>query len=289
MKKNISRYGFKEGLPVEFELISLSDIYSKHKNLLISPHRADFYHIIWFQKGNPTHWLDFEPIKIKPNSLLFVSKDKVQSFDKSGNFEGKAILFTANFFCQTEADRKFLQSTLLFNDLLNVSNIVLGKSAEIYSNIFNAISEEVKKPTDGIQRFILKNYLHNLMLFAERERQKQTVIKTIKNSDLEIVLLFKDIVDKQFKSVKSVNEYSKLLHVYEKRLNIATTAVLGKPPKVIIDERILLEAKRLLVYSDYSIKEISIELGFDEPTNFIKYFRKHTAATPLEFRENHLF
>ncbi|MFA5806262.1 MAG: helix-turn-helix transcriptional regulator [Melioribacteraceae bacterium] len=289
MNKNITRYGFKEGFPVEFELTSLSDLYLRHKSLLISPHRTDFYHIIWFQKGSPTHLVDFEPIKIKSNSLLFISKDKVQSFDKSGNFDGKAILFTSNFFCQTEVDRKFLHSTLLYNDILNVSNINLGKSTEIYSKIFDAIGAEVNKPTDGSQQYILKNYLHNLMLHAERERQKQTVIKTIRSSDLDIVQLFKDIVDKNFKSVKSVREYSKQLHIYEKRLNIATTNVFGKPPKKIIDERILLEAKRLLVYSDYSIKEISIELGFDEPTNFIKYFRKHTTTTPLEFRENHQF
>ncbi len=289
MKKNIARYGFKEGLPVEFELVSLGDLFLRNKNLLINPHRTDFYHILWFQKGNPTHWVDFEPVKIKSNSILFVGKDKVHSFDKSGNFDGRAILFTANFFCQSEADRKFLQSTILYNDLLNVTNIVLGKSAAVYSGIFDAIGEEVNKPADENQQYILKNYLHNLMLLAERERQKQTITKIIRSSDLDIVLLFKDIVDKQFKSIKSVSEYSKQLHIYEKRLNIATTNVLGKPPKEIIDERILLEAKRLLVYSDYSIKEISIELGFDEPTNFIKYFRKHTAATPLEFRENHQY
>ena len=62
----------------------------------------------------------------------------------------------------------------------------------------------------------------------------------------------------------------------------------GKSPKEMIDDRVVLEAKRLLLYSDSSVKEISHELGFDEPTNFIKYFRKHVAQTPNTFRARYL-
>jgi len=71
-------------------------------------------------------------------------------------------------------------------------------------------------------------------------------------------------------------------------LNQATSKVLDKSPKELIDDRILLEAKRLLVYGNKSIKEIAFQLGFEEPTNFIKYFRKHIDKTPMEFREKYL-
>jgi hypothetical protein len=74
----------------------------------------------------------------------------------------------------------------------------------------------------------------------------------------------------------------------EKRLGQATSKVLGKTPKELINDRTLLEAKRLLVHGNQSIKEIGFYLGFEEPTNFIKYFRKHTDKTPVEFRESYL-
>jgi AraC family transcriptional regulator, transcriptional activator of pobA len=70
-------------------------------------------------------------------------------------------------------------------------------------------------------------------------------------------------------------------------LNQATTKVLGKSPKEIIDNRILLEAKRLLAHTNENVKEIAYTLGFEEPTNFIKYFKKHSTFTPTEFREKH--
>ena len=81
---------------------------------------------------------------------------------------------------------------------------------------------------------------------------------------------------------------AKKINVSEKRLNQATSKVLDKSPKELIDDRILLESKRLLVHGNKSIKEIGFELGFEEPTNFIKYFRKHIGKTPMEFREKYL-
>ena len=63
---------------------------------------------------------------------------------------------------------------------------------------------------------------------------------------------------------------------------------MGKTPKEIINERILLEAKRFLVYSHLTIKEIGQDLGFEDPAYFVRYFKKNTETTPVEFREKYL-
>ena len=84
---------------------------------------------------------------------------------------------------------------------------------------------------------------------------------------------------------KRVGFYCQELNITPKRLNKATSNIFGKTPKNIIDERVLLESKRLLAHTSESIKEISFSLGFEELTNFIKYFKKHTKKTPVEFRE----
>ena len=96
------------------------------------------------------------------------------------------------------------------------------------------------------------------------------------------------MLERNYKTDKSVNKYASDLSISEKRLNKATSNILDKSPKELIDERVLLEAKRLLAYSNTTIKEIAFGLGFEEPTNFIKYFKKHIEQTPSEFREKHL-
>ena len=285
MTEPIITYDFKEGLPIEFEIVSISNLYRQSKGILTSPHRTAFYHIIWFQKGSPIHLVDFKSIKVEPNTILFLNKDTVQIFDPTGEFEAKAVLFTNNFFGKTQADVKFLRSTILFNDLMGVSRISLEGATSVFATIFSLMEGELDGTPDALRSDILRNHLHNFLLLAERERRKGDFVEIKKGADLDYTLLFKELVEAQYKHNKQVSHYASQLSVTEKRLNGATSKILGKTPKALIDERVILEAKRLLAHSSENIKEVAYALGFQEPTNFIKYFRKHSGNTPVEFRE----
>ena len=285
MKSAIRKYSFKQGLPQEFELVGIGELYKQHSDTLTTPHRTGFYHILWFQKGNPTHLVDFNPIKIKPNTILFLNRDTVQRFDKKGGFDGKAILFTDNFFCKTERDTKSLRSNILFNDLFLVSQVQTSKTTSLFAGLFQLMETELENEKDSSQSDILKNLLHNFLLLSERERRKQDFTEIKKGADLDYLMLFKVLLESNYRKLKKVSDYAKKISVTEKRLNQATSKILDKSPKQVIDERVMLEAKRLLAHTNESIKEIGFDLGFEEPTNFIKYFRKHSHSTPVEFRE----
>ncbi|MEO8516873.1 MAG: helix-turn-helix domain-containing protein [Flavobacterium sp.] len=285
MTIDIKKYDFKAGLSQEFEIVDIAELYKKFKDDITTTHRIGFYHIIWFQQGNPSHLVDFKSIKIKPNTLLFLNKDTVQRFDGKTKFEGKAILFTDSFFCKTEADTKYLRDSILFNDLFSVSQIQIQEQVNVFADLLQSMANELQKVKDNFQEDILQNLLHNFLLLSERERRKQDFTEIKKGADLDFVMLFKDLLEINFKSQKQVNFYAKALIITEKRLNQATSKVLGKTPKEIIDDRIILEAKRILAHTTESIKEIGYGLGFEEPTNFIKYFKKHALVTPVEFRE----
>ncbi len=285
MKTDIKKYDFKTGLSHEFEILDIGELYKEFKDNLTTTHRTGFYHIIWFQKGTPTHLVDFNPVKIESNTILFLNKDSVQRFDNKGKFDGKVILFTDSFFCKTETDTKFLRNSILFNDLFSVSQIQIKKQVNKFADLLQAMVNELENIKDNYQSDILQNVLHNLLLLSERERRQQDFTEIKKGADLDFVMLFKDVLEVNFKTHKQVNFYAKELIITEKRLNQATTKVFGKTPKEIIDDRIILEAKRILAHTTESIKEIGYSLGFDEPTNFIKYFKKHSLSTPSEFRE----
>ena len=285
MTTDIKKYDFKTGLPQEFEIVDIGELYQNFKDTLTTTHRTGFYHIIWFQKGNPTHLVDFNPIKIKPNTLLFLNKDTVQRFDNKTKFEGKAILFTDSFFCKTEADTKFLKNNILFNDLFSVSQIQIENQTKLYVELLQQMTNELQNVKDNLQADILKNQLHNFLLHSEREKRQQNFIGINKDANLDYVMLFKDLLEKNYKTQKQVTYYAKEMFISEKRLNQVTSKLFGKTPKEIIDDRIMLEAKRILAHTNESVKEICFYLGFEEPTNFIKYFKKHSNITPIEFRE----
>lgn len=283
MSNNIIHYDFKSGLPLEIEIVDIRELYKQAKESLTSLHRADFYHIIWFEEGFPTHNLDFKPIDIKPNSLLFLPKGIVHSFDAEVPFKAKAILFTDAFFGQQADDIQFLRQRILFNDLFEVAHLQLT-TPDPYASIWKLITEELAREKDSNQAIIVKNLLSSFLLYAERAFKSQAKKELQPSQDLQLVLRFRDLLEVNFKTHKLVSYYAQNCYVTEKKLNAATSRILGKTPKQLIDERVLLEAKRLLAYSKETVKEISFSLGFEEPTNFIKYFKKHSKLRPVEFR-----
>jgi AraC family transcriptional activator of pobA len=287
MQSEIQKVKFKPGLPLEIEVIAIADTVTKHHQTITNPHRAEFYHIFWVQIGTAEYLIDFEPVEVKLNTFLFVNKDRVQAINHNSKHDGKLLLFTDNFFAKNEADTKYLHSTILFNDLLDIP-VIDVKANQPLQTIFSAIERELIEDNDAYHYDLLHNLLHNLLLLAERERRKQGFTEIAKGADLDYTVLFKDLLETQFKTLKSVSGYASQMNVSEKRLTNATAKTLGKSPKTIIDERVMLEAKRLLIHTNLSIKEVGYDLGFEEPTNFIKYFRKHTNKTPIEFRESYL-
>lgn len=287
MNEIIQKYQFKGDLNLEFEILDLSEILKQKKDMMVIPHRAQFYHIIWLEKGKGTHHVDFNPIELEDNSIIFVPHNSVGVFDKNGIYEGKAIIFTDNFFCKNKQDLQFLHSSILYSDLYNIAKFKVNPKVSELKVFLNAMQTEYQRNEDNAQYQILHNMLHIFLLQAEREMRKQGFEEMKPSPNLDLLLSFKEMLERDFQKEKSVKRYSSELNISDKQLHKATTTLLEKTPKQIIDERILLEAKRLLVHSSQSIKEIAYELGYEEPTNFIKYFRKHTSNTPAEFREQY--
>ncbi len=289
MGDKIEKLDFKASANIQIEVVNLRKLTLVSKDHLVKPHRTNFYHIFLFENCCPTHVVDFEPISIEPYTLLFINKDRVHQFDPMLQYEGRVLVFTDEFFCTTETDTKYLRSSILFNDLSDKPILKLMESDfEKYIQICNQITEELTLPADHSKPILLKNLLHNFLLLSEREKRKQGYTELKKGADLDYTLLFRDLLEVNYTRLKSVNDYAQLIFISEKRLGKATSKVLDKLPKEIINERILLEAKRLLVHTNLSIKEIGQKLGFDDPAYFIRYFKKHTKTTALEFRESYL-
>lgn len=285
MADPIKTYGFKPGLFLEIELVSISTLFREHKAALTQPHRADFYHIFWFTKGQPVHIVDFIPIAIEPNTLLFINKNRVHIFDQSGEYDGWVLLFTDAFFSQNPQDAQFLHNTILFHDLLDIPTLQLDQTKTDLSLIIQQLREELIASADAVHESVLRNLLHTLLLLADRERRYQGFAEIKKGPHLTYTLSFNELLESQFKEQKSVHQYALQLGITERRLQQATAAAVGKSPKQLIEDRLMLEARRLLVHTHSSIKEIGFVLGFEEPTNFTRFFRHRQGQTPADFRK----
>jgi len=99
---------------------TISERLGRKPHKLYQPHRTQFFQIYLFTEGHGQHIVDFEPLEIVPNHMLFISQGQVHAFDPKESYDGKALVFTEDFFCRTDLDKRFLQSTLFCDHTLDV-------------------------------------------------------------------------------------------------------------------------------------------------------------------------
>ena len=264
-----------------------SNFCANNRKIILKPHRTNFNQLFYFHKAKGIHTVDFEDITLVDNSLLFAPKDTVHRFDDKAEVSGVLLLFTDNFFCSNSQDSILLRNCVLHSNITQSTLIHIPEHNTVFDNIFGQIYREFDNEKDSVQADILRNYIRLLLLHFIREQISLPVFRNQSdNQDLELVRAFEDMLEQHYNSSPQVAYYCQSLNVTEKRLQTATRNILDRSPKEIIKDRIVLEAKRLLVYSSDSVKEISFRLGFDEPTNFTKFFKKSTGKSPMDFRSS---
>lgn len=276
------KYSFNKSLGLQIATVPIAQtILQQCKRT--KPHRTSFYRIIWFQEGNPVHSVDMEQIAIHSPAILFIHKDKVHLFDADHLHDGKVLIFTEEFYCRTKSDEDFLTNCNIFNNSSN--SFLVPVIPEIMLDAFNEIESEINKGTGSFSSQILYSMLNVLLFTAERLVATGTNSAIENNNSAHIATRFCVLLEGRYFQNKSVKEYASTLNLSVNKLNNALVLIKGKSAKQLIVERVLSEAKRLLLFSDSSVKEISFNLGFNEPTNFNKFFLKNTGFTPVAFKQ----
>ncbi|MFP2997133.1 AraC family transcriptional regulator [Spongiivirga sp. MCCC 1A20706] len=281
----IAKYHLHKQHPekLQFELYDLNQYRKKSLNEAARPHSHSYYQIIWFTKGRGKHFVDFKEYNLQPNTILFISKDQVHAFDQDLEIEGALIHFNESFFMHSDVDI-FLKYKLFKSEEKPFYSIgqEVAKKAETYLDL---IKLELKRRDqfgyEEIIRFLLKSFL----IILERIYQNDTRQSFAFNSQYEVVYFqFKELLEAHFNEGLSVKDYALLLNISSKTLTTITKQVVGKPPSVIISERLVLEAKRLLQFTSLQISEIAYKLGFDDASYFVKYIKRHLKMSPGQYR-----
>ncbi|WP_292009492.1 helix-turn-helix transcriptional regulator [Chryseobacterium sp.] len=270
-------------------IIPISERIKKGGQSVINPHRTDFYIIQLITKGKSSHMVDFQEVELSAGDILFLTPGQVHAFRENATFEGWLIAFPKDFFNQSSHDIYFLDNAHIFNNYYPVTKLAFkNNDLNVFIELIQKILDELQKAHDLFQESILHNYLSNLLLFSERKfilENNPSIHKTILTQDGMYVTQFKKMVRKSFRTETKVKYYANELFISERKLQKAVMAILGKSPKELINEQLILESKRLLIHESMSIKEVSYDLGFDEPSNFTKFFKNQTGISPTQFKE----
>jgi len=250
------------------------------------PHRHNYYEIFLFIKGGGAHDIDFETIPIESNSLHFVSPGQVHQVKRELDSYGYVIFFSRDFYALNLRNKDILFDLPFLNNnsihpFLNLNDQKFKPFLELTSNVEGEINS-----TNPLKEEILRSYLNILLIQCKRIYEELHIEDS--EQDVSINQTFQDFriqLEKNFTKLHKVSDYAQLLSVSEKSLNEIMKKTIGKTASELIHERIILEAKRLVLYSDYNNKEIAYFLEFDDPSHFSKFFKNYTGSSPNDYRE----
>lgn len=249
------------------------------------PSRLHYYAILFILEGEGRHFIDFQTYEYKRGSIIFVAKGQVHAFERNVNRRAIFFGFTEVFLEKNTLGSNLIQQINLYNYHLYAPILQLKESEiDFFETIANRISDEFHAPDDFATEEIIASLLKMFLLLAERIRRK-TTYQSIHPNYYPTFLTFQKLLEQHLMTNRKVLFYAQQLQISTKKLNRITQEIIKKPAKQYINERLIMEMKRLLINTDWSIKEIAYQTGFEEPTNFVKYFKKETSQTPAAFRK----
>ncbi len=278
MSSAIPTYRFNPSQLPEFELTGLQRVVRKSRQKLYVPHRQDFYGLFYFSRSGGSHYVDFTEYKINEGDVHLISDEQVHFFENIDNALGKIILFTAGFF-DNDALLEHLFEKAEQNPVISLHD----EQRKYWENLLSQM-ENVYVSDRKFKNEILKNYL-SVALFEIYQYQQEK--PALHNTEYLRFVTFKKDLKTYFKTHKKVSFYAGKQNITPKTLNLAVRKIVNKSAKRFINDYVLLSAKRLLVNTNLTSAEIAYELGFDEPTNFTKFFKKTEGKSPVMFRKEY--
>lgn len=246
-------------------------------------HRHDFFFVLVLQKGQGEHMIDFHSYPINDYSIFFMRPGQVHQLTLKKGSDGYLLSFKKNF-CWSTRESSAYQT---LRKVSNKNHYQLNDKhfKKVHSILFNISQEYTEKQEKYIE--VIQASLE--IFFIELLRQSQDPKKKSKNTMTYSQERFEDLIElleTHFLREKQVGAYADMLHLTTYQLNAITKEAVGKTCSQLINEHIILEAKRNLLLSANQVNQIAFYLGYKDPSYFIRFFKKNTGYSPEAFRQN---
>lgn len=281
------RYTPPTGYTLDVELVTAEDLRDRIARVENrGMERVDFHCLLHVTHGPYEHMVDFETIECVPGSCVIIKPGQVHRFGRQNRWKGWLLIFRSELlqpehaatpigdlelFRQVEALPTHVQTTGAVRRAVTrgLEQMAEDATAEIDRHLVNALLRS--------QFLVMLMRLHLAHAGSEPDERFEPIV-------LQRFREYRTTVEREFRHWHKVGQYASHLGCSPKTLNRVTLAVTDTSAKAFLVDRIVLEARRLLAHTVLSVSAISDHLGFDEPTNFVKFFRRETGSTPGAFR-----
>jgi AraC-like DNA-binding protein len=265
-----------------FKLFSFSD-----NSFFDQIQRNNFFTLIWVTKGSGKVKADVSEYDFEENSLFSFAPYQPYMLSSDGPMEGIAIYFHFDFFCIHKHHKDLELNGVLYNNVFLPPFIKVDeKAAATFAMVCDQIKTEMQNPALA-QYELLVTYLKIFLITATRLKVEQQAVKfTMTNDNNEPFILqkLKDAIETNFRTKHSASDYADLLYISPKALAKMAKSHFNKTISSLINERIIIEAKRELYLTNKTVKEIAYELGYEDEYYFSRFFKTNAEVSPQNYR-----
>jgi len=284
-ENSIAKYSLLQSSPKGNHLIEMTicngEEFQKRKVDFLIPHRKDYYMFVLVRKGSSVHWIDTSRYTLKENTFYISSPWQVQVKERTNPLEGIILTFSEEFLNMDESNT--LQGLPVIKNSFNAHEFLLQPSDFLFiEDILQKMWAEYQAKNEW-RHVMLLSYLRILSIYVSRLYTEQF---SINSGTKERMLLqrFRHLINEHYSDLHQVSDYAEQLSITAGYLNEMVKRQSGKRAIEHIHERIVLEAKRKLLHTEFSAKEIAYELGFEDAAYFNRFFKRLTEQTPAAFR-----
>lgn len=272
-----TKYGNE--LLIDMIRLELLEKYISHGN----PHVLSYYDITLLTGGKGTFSLDNLKFDFTPGRIIFSSPGQVRYWDIEAMPTGYVLIFEEAFLTSFLNDIHFIDNLKYFHNYTTSPEITISSDEQQFLiQLFQNIEQEIAT-FDRSDTHILKALLYQSLIWLNR---KYTCIypENTLNEINRHILMFRKLVESNFISHHNVSFYAGKLNITQGHLNDLCRKYLGVGAKQFIQNRIMTEAKKLICFTGSSVTEVASNLGFEDPSYFVRKFSKVTGQTPLNYR-----
>ncbi len=240
------------------------------------PHRHAYHELVWVREGSGRHLIDGAPVEFGPHTLTVIAKGQVHQFERAEGVRGYVVRFDDEWL---SGARRWLFSGQSCTPLT-----VPEEDAARFDSLLDLLRVEMARPPAPESAELRRNLLSAALLWAQRWREAQLEGGGATSADVQLHREFVDTLERDFTSNHEARHYAAELGVTTGTLSRTLTRLTGRTTKQLILERVLLEAARLLRFSDLSVKEIADRLGFNDQFAFSRAFKRQRGEAPLDLR-----
>ncbi len=266
-------------------IFSLQTVQFEELCVVNAPQQINQYKVFWIKEGKGRYNIDFKSYSFEDGVLFFLSPGQVFSVASEKIKEAYQLSFTRDFYCIQTHDAEVSCNGILFNNIYETPFVVPSEKETLKLDfILQNLIEEFEL-AETAQYDMLQSLLKQFIVYSVRIKKGKDFLK----DDLE-TKLFKDfslLVEQNFTKVHSVTEYAKRLGLSPKSMTKHFQKIGTVSPSDYIKNRIVIEAKRLLLYTNDSVKAIAFNLGFNDPAYFSRFFSKATGQSPKQFKKTY--